>query len=311
MDIDTEHLGIPDTVYDAEITMPAAEFQRIIRDLKELGESVKIEASKDGVRFSSDGDIGSASVTVQPTDGNDDDAEEEEEKDDEDDEDDEDEEEEEVGAKSKSKSKKKKVIQDDEKPELDDGDDVRPGSRPARPDLSLSLTLRTHPQVIIQDAPTASNSDAPAATATGDGKPDVDEKPEVTQADAEDDDEEDEPKSKSKKRKAAPAAKGKGKATGAAKKGKKDDDKPRKVTINLQQAVTLTFSIKYLSNFAKSTPLSETVHLHMSNEVPLLVEYPFPAGHIRYYLAPKISVRPSPPPPPPPPPPVPPSLLDR
>ena len=174
---------------------------------------------------------------------------------------------------------------------------MRPGSRPARPDLSLSLTLRTHPQVIIQDAPTASNSDAPAATATGDGKPDVDEKPEVTQADAEDDDEEDEPKSKSKKRKAAPAAKGKGKATGAAKKGKKDDDKPRKVTINLQQAVTLTFSIKYLSNFAKSTPLSETVHLHMSNEVPLLVEYPFPAGHIRYYLAPKISVRPSPPPP--------------
>jgi hypothetical protein len=28
----------------------------------------------------------------------------------------------------------------------------------------------------------------------------------------------------------------------------------------------------------------------MTNEVPLLVEYPFAAGHIRYYLAPKISV---------------------
>jgi len=27
----------------------------------------------------------------------------------------------------------------------------------------------------------------------------------------------------------------------------------------------------------------------MSHEVPLLVEYPFEQGHIRYYLAPKIS----------------------
>ncbi|CEQ43098.1 SPOSA6832_04983, partial [Sporobolomyces salmonicolor] len=48
MDIDQEHLGIPDTVYDAEISLPATEFARIIRDLKELGESVKIEVSKDG-----------------------------------------------------------------------------------------------------------------------------------------------------------------------------------------------------------------------------------------------------------------------
>jgi proliferating cell nuclear antigen len=67
MDIDQEHLGIPDTVYDAEVTLPAAEFARIIRDLKELGESVKIEVSKDGVRFSADGDIGSASVTLKPS----------------------------------------------------------------------------------------------------------------------------------------------------------------------------------------------------------------------------------------------------
>jgi hypothetical protein len=54
----------------------------------------------------------------------------------------------------------------------------------------------------------------------------------------------------------------------------------------------LTFSIKYLSNFAKSTPLAERVRLHMSNEVPLLVEYAFDQGHIRYYLAPKIAVSP-------------------
>lgn len=72
MDIDTEHLGIPDTVYDAEISLPATEFRRIIGDLKELGESVKIEVSKDGVRFSADGDIGSAAVTLKQTGGGDD-----------------------------------------------------------------------------------------------------------------------------------------------------------------------------------------------------------------------------------------------
>ena len=39
MDIDQEHLGIPDTEYSATITMPAAEFQRICRDLSALSES--------------------------------------------------------------------------------------------------------------------------------------------------------------------------------------------------------------------------------------------------------------------------------
>jgi hypothetical protein len=39
MDIDQEHLGIPETEYAATITMPAAEFQRICRDLSALSES--------------------------------------------------------------------------------------------------------------------------------------------------------------------------------------------------------------------------------------------------------------------------------
>ena len=33
MDIDSEHLGIPDTEYAATVKMPSAEFQRIRRDL--------------------------------------------------------------------------------------------------------------------------------------------------------------------------------------------------------------------------------------------------------------------------------------
>lgn len=71
MDIDQEHLGIPDTQYDATITMSSAEFQRICRDLGALGESVKIEASKEGVRFSSEGEVGNGSVLLKQTAGTD------------------------------------------------------------------------------------------------------------------------------------------------------------------------------------------------------------------------------------------------
>jgi proliferating cell nuclear antigen len=71
MDIDQEHLGIPDTQYDATITMSSAEFQRICRDLAALGESVKIEASKEGVRFSSEGEVGNGSVLLKQTAGTD------------------------------------------------------------------------------------------------------------------------------------------------------------------------------------------------------------------------------------------------
>jgi proliferating cell nuclear antigen len=39
MDIDQEHLGIPETDYAATVTLPSAEFQRICRDLNSLSES--------------------------------------------------------------------------------------------------------------------------------------------------------------------------------------------------------------------------------------------------------------------------------
>lgn len=39
MDIDQEHLGIPDTEYAATITLPSAEFRRITGDLSALSES--------------------------------------------------------------------------------------------------------------------------------------------------------------------------------------------------------------------------------------------------------------------------------
>ncbi|PVH93226.1 proliferating cell nuclear antigen [Periconia macrospinosa] len=137
MDIDQEHLGIPETEYAATIQMPVAEFQRICRDLSALSESVTIECTKEGVKFSSQGDIGSGSVQLRAT----------------------------------------------------------------------------------SNIEKAENS----------------------------------------------------------------------VEIDLTEPVALTFSLKYLVNFCKASGLSDRVSLHLSSEVPLLVEYPMQNNsYLRFYLAPKI-----------------------
>jgi hypothetical protein len=41
LDIESEHLGIPDTEYKAIVKMPAGLFQRIIRNLSALGDTGK------------------------------------------------------------------------------------------------------------------------------------------------------------------------------------------------------------------------------------------------------------------------------
>jgi proliferating cell nuclear antigen len=61
------------------------------------------------------------------------------------------------------------------------------------------------------------------------------------------------------------------------------------VTVEISEPVQLTFAIKYLNLFTKATPLSDSVCLSMSNDVPLVVEYKIEdMGHIKYFLAPKI-----------------------
>jgi len=150
MDIDSEHLGIPDTQYDAVVRMSSGEFARITRDLANVGDTVKIEVSKEGVGFSAEGEIGNAKLTLKQGSGS-------------------------------------AAVADDEEEEDDDG------------------------------------------------------------------------KPKSKKRKTGGAA------------GSSSGEEVVPVRIQLQQSVSLTFSLKYLSNFAKAAPLCKEVALHMSNEVPLLV----------------------------------------
>ncbi len=65
MDIDADHLGIPDTEYQAKVSMPASEFQRICRDLAVIGDTVAINATKESVKFSVSGDLGSGAITCK------------------------------------------------------------------------------------------------------------------------------------------------------------------------------------------------------------------------------------------------------
>jgi len=138
MDIDGEFLGIPETEYNASITMSSNEFSKICRDLTILGDTVVISATKEGVKFSVSGDLGSGNVLVKQG-------------------------------------------------------------------------------------------------------------------------------------------------------GAVADDPASGTTIELTEAVTLTFALRYLNFFTKATSLSDKVKLQMSPDVPLVVEYSIgELGYIRYYLAPKI-----------------------
>jgi len=65
IDIDSEHLGIPDTEYKTIIKMPSSEFQRICREIQIIGDTVTISATKEGVKFGVSGDLGTGSIVCK------------------------------------------------------------------------------------------------------------------------------------------------------------------------------------------------------------------------------------------------------
>ncbi|KAJ3745519.1 proliferating cell nuclear antigen, N-terminal domain-containing protein [Lentinula detonsa] len=264
MDIDAETLGIPKTSYEARIVLSSAEFTRIVRDLSLLGDSVRIEVSKEGVRFASDGEAANGNVLLKGRgpigkvdrgpQGDDEDEEDgdgvkKEKKHENDDDEDEAGEEEEEGGKKKDKAKVKKEKSDDDDIEMDEDE----------------------------------------------GELQPDEDGEEEKEDEEDEDGDGDGKKRKKKSKSSPkpAKKAKTVSSSKSKKGKAkaddgDDDDDEAVVIQMNSHVSLTFSLKYLVNFSKSSNLVKRVELYMSNDVPLLVSYDFGQGYIRYYLAPKI-----------------------
>ena len=66
MQIESEHMEIPEQQYKVVAKLPSAEFQKICRDLKEFGETMQVKASKEGITFSVQGDIGAGNVMLKP-----------------------------------------------------------------------------------------------------------------------------------------------------------------------------------------------------------------------------------------------------
>merc|ERR1712013_691095 len=66
MQIESEHMEIPEQHYKVVVKMPSGEFQKICRDLKEFGETMQMKASKEGITFSVQGDMGTGNVMLKP-----------------------------------------------------------------------------------------------------------------------------------------------------------------------------------------------------------------------------------------------------
>merc|ERR1712050_198763 len=66
MQIESEHMEIPEQQYKVVARLPSGEFQKICRDLKEFGETMQMSASKEGIKFSVAGDVGSGNVMLKP-----------------------------------------------------------------------------------------------------------------------------------------------------------------------------------------------------------------------------------------------------
>lgn len=67
VDIDSENLGIPEQDYAVTVKLPSTELARICRDLSQLGDTLEIAVTKDGVQFQTKGDVGTGKVTLKQT----------------------------------------------------------------------------------------------------------------------------------------------------------------------------------------------------------------------------------------------------
>jgi proliferating cell nuclear antigen len=256
MDIDADQLGIPDTDYDARVTMPSSEFSRICRDLSQLGESVRIEVSKDGVRFASDGEAANGSVLLKQTEA--------------------------ARRKYKDYGKEKKAKEEE------GDDDAEEGSSKGKKGVKVKREDGEDAEMAEGDEDVEEDDGGEFKAGEGEGDEDGEE-----ERDGEDSDEESENRKKRKKAGKVRVAStlyylnipemtdtstqvNGAKPAKRSKKSSGDDESDASggVSIEMNQHVQLTFSLKYLVNFAKSASLSDTVQLMMSNDVPLLVRSP-------------------------------------
>jgi proliferating cell nuclear antigen len=61
------------------------------------------------------------------------------------------------------------------------------------------------------------------------------------------------------------------------------------ITVNVGSDIDICFSLKYLLMFSKGSTLSQHVKISLLDGMPILLEYKFDNGYVRYYLAPKVT----------------------
>lgn len=66
IDLENEHLGIPDQAYNTEVAMPAREYANVCNLVKEFGDTVAINVTKESVTFSVEGDHGQGNIVLRP-----------------------------------------------------------------------------------------------------------------------------------------------------------------------------------------------------------------------------------------------------
>ncbi|KIK61540.1 hypothetical protein GYMLUDRAFT_73051 [Collybiopsis luxurians FD-317 M1] len=270
MDIDSETLGIPKTSYEARVVLSSAEFARIVRDLSLLGDSVRIEVSKEGVRFASDGEAANGNILLKGQgpigkvergpQGDDSDDEEE-----------------------GDGVKKEKKGNGEEEAEANGEDDDEDGEN----------KKKSKAQAKVKKEKTEDGDVEMEEDEEGDYQPNEDGEEEKEEEEEDDEDGDGKKRKKKSNSSSKPTKKAKTASSSKSKKGKSradsdEEDEGDAVVIQMNSHVSLTFSLKYLVNFSKSSNLVKKVELYMSNDVPLLVSYDFGQGYIRYYLAPKI-----------------------
>ena len=59
--------------------------------------------------------------------------------------------------------------------------------------------------------------------------------------------------------------------------------------LNVTENTNMSYALRYLNMFNKASSLSDSVKLQMSPDIPIVVQYEFDLGEIKYFLAPKIS----------------------
>ncbi|KAF9777548.1 proliferating cell nuclear antigen, N-terminal domain-containing protein [Thelephora terrestris] len=67
IDMDTNTFDIPDTYYDVRVKLPSEELLRIVRELSVLGESVRVDVSKDDVKFTTEGASADGNILLKHT----------------------------------------------------------------------------------------------------------------------------------------------------------------------------------------------------------------------------------------------------